>query len=282
MTVEPELIERVLDEVGAGQIEPALGGRGAIEGADDLARIEAPYLQLVMQRLWEEERASGSDVLRVATLERLGGAQHIVEEHFESAMDALSPEQKDVAARLFNHLVTPSGTKIAHELSDLADFGGVAGDELSPVLTTLTERRILRSLEEGGEVRYEIFHDVLAQPVLAWRARHGPSARSSVSWRRRIADAAGSRLFGLVLGALALMAGITAFALDQRREARRASSGGEGERARGESRRRARDRSRAEPLARARGRARLARRRVLPRRSARPFSSLACGRPRRR
>ena len=38
-------------------------------------------------------------------------------------MAELSPEQKDVAARLFNHLVTPSGTKIAHEVSDLADFG---------------------------------------------------------------------------------------------------------------------------------------------------------------
>jgi len=74
VTVEPELVERVLDEVGAGRIDPALGGLGAVEGAEDGARIEAPYLQLVMQRLWDEERAAGSDVLRVGTLERLGGA----------------------------------------------------------------------------------------------------------------------------------------------------------------------------------------------------------------
>ena len=52
------LVERVLDDVGAGQIEPALGGLGAVEGSRNGARIEAPYLQLVMQRLWEEERAS--------------------------------------------------------------------------------------------------------------------------------------------------------------------------------------------------------------------------------
>ena len=58
--VEPELVERVLDEVGAGQIEPALGGLGAVEGVESAARIEAPYLQLVMQRIWEEERAAGS------------------------------------------------------------------------------------------------------------------------------------------------------------------------------------------------------------------------------
>ena len=222
VSIEPALIERVLDEVGAGQIEPALGGLGAVEGAGNGARIEAPYLQLVMQRLWEEEHAAGSDVLRVETLERLGGAQHIVEEHLEGALSALSSGQKDVAARLFNHLVTPSGTKIAHEASDLADFGQVSISELEPVLATLAERRILRSLEEGGGVRYEIFHDVLAQPVLAWRARH----RTEREVERQLSESHRRRrrlqlLFGLVLIALGLMSAVTAFALDQRSEARR-------------------------------------------------------------
>ena len=130
VSVDPTLVERVLDEVGAGQIEPALGGLGGVEGGDVGGRIEAPYLQLVMQRLWEEERASGSSELRVETIDRLGGAQHIVEEHLEGAMADLTPEQKDVAARIFNHLVTPSGTKIAHEVADLADFGQVSESEL--------------------------------------------------------------------------------------------------------------------------------------------------------
>ena len=114
--IEPELVERVLDEVGAGRIETALAGAARSKASRTTARIEAPYLQLVMQRLWEEEREAGSSILRAATFERLGGAQRIVEEHFESAMDALSHDQKDIAARLFDHLVTPSGTKIAHEL----------------------------------------------------------------------------------------------------------------------------------------------------------------------
>ena len=61
-------------------------GLGGVEGGDVGGRIEAPYLQLVMQRLWEEERAAGSSELRVETLDRLGGAQHIVEEHLEGAM----------------------------------------------------------------------------------------------------------------------------------------------------------------------------------------------------
>jgi WD40 repeat protein len=218
--VEPELVERVLDEVGAGQIESPLGGLGAVEGTLDGARIEAPYLQLVMQRLWDEERSFGSRALRAETLERLGGARHIVEEHLEGALDELTPGQKDIAARLFNHLVTPSGTKIAHELSDLADFGRVPPDELQPVLSTLAERRILRSVDEGRGVRYEIFHDVLAQPVLAWRARHRTErdveAQLAEAHRRRSRL---QRLLALGTAALALVALITGFALVQRANA---------------------------------------------------------------
>ena len=221
VAVEPGLVERVLDEVSAGQIEPALGGLGAVERADDAARIEAPYLQLVMQRVWAEERAHGSDTLTTATLEQLGGAQHVVEEHLEGAMADLTDEQKEVAARLFNHLVTPSGTKIAHEVSDLADFGQVEMNELEPVLRILTGRRILRSLQEGGDVRYEIFHDVLAQPVLAWRTRY----RTEHEIARQLSEAHRRRrrlqsLLAFVLVALGLMGAITVFALSQRSEAR--------------------------------------------------------------
>ena len=220
VAVEEELVERVLDEVGTGMIEPALGGLGAVEGAVDEARIEAPYLQVVMQRIWEEERTAGSEVLRTETLDRLGGAQHVVEEHLEGALEELTPEQKDVAARLFNHLVTPSGTKIAHEVADLEDFARVPPAELRPVLDTLAERRILRSLEEGGGVRYEIFHDVLAQPVLAWRTRHRTEreieAQLAEANRRRSRL---QRLLALALLVLGLIAAATVFALVQRSNA---------------------------------------------------------------
>jgi WD40 repeat protein len=218
VVVEPELIEAVLDEVGTGQIELTVGGLGTVEGEAVGTRVEAPYLQLVMQRLWEEERAAGSNVLRAATLMRLGGAQHIVEEHLDGAMAELSPDQKDVAARLFEHLVTPSGTKIAHEVSDLADFGDVGAGDVELLLSTLAGRRIVRSVDDGE--RYEIFHDVLAQPVLAWRAGYESDreleeerARARRKQRRLLAVIA----LGIVL--LAAMVGVTAYALAQRSEA---------------------------------------------------------------
>jgi WD40 repeat protein len=220
VTVEPGLAQRVLDEVGTGRIEPALGGLGGVEGGEDGARIEAPYLQLVMQRLWDEERAAGSNTLRIDTLERLGGAQQIVEEHVEGALAELTPVQKDVAARLFNHLVTPSGTKIAHEAADLADFGQVPIEELQPIVAALSDRRIVRSLEEGGDVRYEIFHDVLAQPVLAWRARHRTerAVERELEERHRRRSRL-QRLLALGVAALALVAVVASFALVQRSNA---------------------------------------------------------------
>jgi WD40 repeat protein len=232
VSIEPMLVERVLDEVGAGQIEPALGGLGGVDSADVSARIEAPYLQLVMQRLWEEELAAGSSTLRLATLDRLGGAQQIVEEHLERAMDELSAPQKEIAARIFHHLVTPSGTKIAHEVSDLADFGHVSDAALVPVLTALSRRRILRTVDEGGTARYEIFHDVLAQPVLAWRAAY--EAAQELEAQKRAADRRNRRLLAIIgAGAvlLAVMSGVTAYALAQRDEAEKQTASAEAARA---------------------------------------------------
>jgi WD40 repeat protein len=221
VSIEPGLVERVLDEVGTGQIEPALGGLGVVEETARGTRIEAPYLQLVMQRLWDEERSTGSTVLRAATLERLGGAQHIVEEHLAGAMAELSSDQKDIAARLFNHLVTPSGTKIAHDVSDLADFGNVSVAEVQPVLSRLAGLRILRSIEEGGRVRYEIFHDVLAEPVLAWRTEY--ETERELAAQKSEADRRHRRLLAVIaVGAvlLAAMSAVTVYALSQRSEAR--------------------------------------------------------------
>src|SRR5213079_959286 len=174
---QPELVEVVLDEVAAGRVDLGLSGRGGV-GEEDSGRIETPYLQLVLERLWEVETSRGSRRLRLATLRELGGAAQIVEDHLERAMSELSPEQKDAAAAIYNHLVTPSGTKIAHRARDLAGYAAVDETETEQVLQRLVEERIVRAGEDGAAgPRYEIFHDVLADAVLAWRARHEAERR---------------------------------------------------------------------------------------------------------
>lgn len=217
VVVEDGLVERVLDGVGTGKIELGPGGLGAM-GDGSSRGIEAPYLQLVMQRLWETERNTGSATLRVASLEALGGARQIVADHLERAVGALGPQQREIAARLFDHLVTPSGTKIAHELSDLTAFAGVTQAEIQPVLGTLADHRILRADETG---RWEIFHDVLAGAVLGWKTRY--DAERAVDRERERLRRRHRRLGLLGLGALlglVLMSALTLFAFSQRGEAR--------------------------------------------------------------
>ncbi|HEX4680112.1 MAG TPA: hypothetical protein VH210_13005 [Gaiellaceae bacterium] len=224
VAIEPELVETVLGEVAAGRIDPGLIGRGSVgETAEDRTRVETPYLQLVMQKLWEVERERHSTVLRLATLAELGGAQRIVEDHLEHAMAALTPLQRDVAAGMFDHLVTPSGAKIAHGVTDLASFARVGEARIEPVLSSLARARILRPTGENGNAgdRYEIYHDVLAGAVLAWRARH--EAETALE-RERIASRRRQRrlaiIAGISLAAFALMAALSAYALSQRSTAR--------------------------------------------------------------
>ena len=87
-----------------------------------------------MQRLWEIEVGAGGNELRIETLDRLGSSSRIVADHLERALSALEPAQQDIASRLFNHLVTPSGAKIAQQAEDLAEYAGVAEADVTPVL----------------------------------------------------------------------------------------------------------------------------------------------------
>lgn len=184
--VEPELVEAVLDEVGRRRVE-ASDGETLDGGPRD--RVETTYLQLVMRRLWEEETGAGSRLLRLATLSRLGGTEAIIGSHLDRAMgegaegeSGLDQGQRRVAAAIFRFLVTSGGTKIALTARDLADLSGLAAAEIEPVLQHLSSPRlhILRPLaaDDGGEARYEIFHDALARPIRDWRHRVEEAERS--------------------------------------------------------------------------------------------------------
>lgn len=217
--IEPALVDAVLEQVVAGKVDVGATGRGAVESTSGDVRVETPYLQLVMRRIWDEELGNGGRELRVATLRRLGGAEQIVRDHVEHALTDLTSAEKDHAAQLFDHLVTPSGSKIAHAIGDLAKYAGTSEPELRPVLTKLGNERILRSVvgDDSRGTRYELFHDVLAEPVLAWKAEHEAGRALAAATdlarkrHRRLAVVAGTSLAALVL-----LAALTVFAFSQR------------------------------------------------------------------
>ncbi|HEY1713055.1 MAG TPA: hypothetical protein VGG07_09130 [Solirubrobacteraceae bacterium] len=177
MALEPDLADAVLAEVRRGNLElgarrPDLDGGGSWLSVDADA-IETPFLQLVMSRMWEWERAHGSLTLRRATLDgELGGAEAIVRNHVSHALTGLAGEELEAATDFFRALVTPSGAKVAHTAADLAQMTGHAEATVASVVHRLYEERILRAVDPAPgttQARFEIFHDRLAAPILDWR-----------------------------------------------------------------------------------------------------------------
>ncbi len=215
VTIEPALVEELLSQVQAGRVRLRQAGTGAVRFGsgiiDAKARVEAPYLQMVMMRLWREDVARGSQVLRLATLQALGGAEKILRTHLDVVMAQLPEPEQALAAQVFHQLVTPSGTKIAHYVSDLAEFAHAPAASVAHMCALLEgwQARVLRDVTPPGmeSKRYEIFHDLLAAPILDWRQRRVTeelrlAARRKWVWRIAAAFAFCALIAGSIIVAL--------------------------------------------------------------------------------
>lgn len=245
--IEPGLVRAILRQVNpeglaeAGAQQHAGPSAGLALGGG--ARIETPFLQLVLTRLWKEEERAGSDRLRLTTLEALGGAANIARTHLDEVMARLDADEREAAASVLRFLVTPSGTKIAQTPSSLPAWADLEPSRVDGALRALSsgqDMRILRRVTvPGQEDRYELFHDVLGPAILDWRARHVADRRAAEAQaeadrqlreaqaesERRLEDERNRRLrenarrlrWALVaaIAMLLAMAGVTAFAFQQ-------------------------------------------------------------------
>lgn len=189
--IEPELVAEILRQVQAGQVNASEStGLGSAAPATD-HRIETAFLQLVLIRLWNEETRAGSRTLRLETLSKIGGAGSIVQRHVEVVMSQFQRDlERNIAAGMFRYLVTPSRTKIAQSTLDLVSFAEAPAADVKAVLSILSDRpeaRILRRL--ANPERYEIFHDVLAQPILDWRREYLMQKERVAAEEQRAAEA---------------------------------------------------------------------------------------------
>ncbi len=234
VVIEDGLVAAVLAQVRAGQFTlNEHEGTGQAKAAAKADRIEAAFLQLVMTRLWEEERKEwekddgGERGLHLATFERLGGARQIVQSHLENVLGNLSRSQQKACASMFRYLVTPTGAKIAHETGDLVAFAERPREEVRGLLERLSDPRthLLRRIDQPE--RYEIFHDVLAPAVLDWRTRYVKAQEKAeleekAEAQRRVAQR--FRRLSVALALLGLLAAVVAgYAWRQRQAADAAS-----------------------------------------------------------
>ncbi len=207
--VEDALVDAVLDAVPAGR---------AADG------IETAQLQLVMARVWKAERDAGSSRLRRETFVALGGADGIVRAHVRDALDGMAAADRELAAVVLDRLVTPSGARIAHLTDDLARYAGSEAATLRPVLERLSTARVLRPVAAAGKsgARFEVYHELLADAVLAWLTDHAADRRAaiaSVRLRKRILS-----LAAVLVVAVAVAVVLAGVLIDEKRSSETARS----------------------------------------------------------
>ena len=182
---EPIQLDEGLAKVVIDQVSQVKGSNGlgiTQESRAELEKqIETSYLQLVMDYLWKEEiENKHTNSLKLKTLVDMGGAKKIVSDHLNRRMKLLREKEGEASvlalAKIFQYLVTPSGSKIAYPLKDLIEPTGWSEKQLSNLLEKLASSnyRLLRPISKSAseDLRYEIFHDVLAQPILDWQKQY--------------------------------------------------------------------------------------------------------------
>lgn len=179
IAIADDLVRDVLAEIKTGKLFLGAAGRGyqpIAELAPEEAGFEAPFLQLVMTRLWEH--SADKNCLDKTALTDLKGVGEIVRTHLNDKMKDLSCEEMQFSARIFNRLVTPSGKKVAHSFADLVIYADGPHEKVESLLQRLSDApaRILTPISvraNGGEEKYyEITHDILAPPILNWSSAY--------------------------------------------------------------------------------------------------------------
>ena len=158
---------------------------------------------LSFTKLWDAEMQTGSRVLQLATLQRLGGSEKIVQDHVAAEMRRISDHERNLSANIFRFLVMPAGgrDRATHRRSGRGR--GPASEEVVPLLEKLASVRILS--RSYPPERYEIFHDVLAPAVLDWRAKHQKAQERAAAELRAEIEARSARRFRSLAIALAVM-----------------------------------------------------------------------------
>jgi WD40 repeat protein len=186
------LVQALVNGAAEDRILSRLPGRGRSEmekGGRPSTRIVAPFLQMALDALWEEDilkRRHRS--LELATLRELANLSEqeessqavgaIAQQYVDSILHGFNKEEKEVCALIFERMVLPSGQKVAVKPADLrAVLADDRQKELAlSVLAGLSDdqtRRLIKRVAgpKDAEPHYQIVHDAMAIPLLGWIAQ---------------------------------------------------------------------------------------------------------------
>ncbi len=187
VTIEPGLVTAVLDQVRYDNLPrdgAAIIPWAPTASSAEARFIDAPYMQLVMSRLWEEEskrwlkEKKPENTLRLEAFNKLGTAQNVVQQHLDNIMKSFSSRERKVASDAFSCLVTPGGSKYALTPAELHEWTQQPEQALRLFLEKLSEskyrvvRRVNKKTVNGTEVAYEAHHDRLALAMRSWHIQY--------------------------------------------------------------------------------------------------------------
>jgi len=141
---------------------------------DDLCdddSIDPPQLQIVCDTLFDVR--DNSSVLSLTSYLKLGGAEKILSDYLDKVIQRLDGEQSKLTRSLLLTLISEDGQRQVLPLKKLASYQKDKSrepDYLQPVISHLSEARLIRTLREEGEIWVELTHDFLVPEILRWQS----------------------------------------------------------------------------------------------------------------
>jgi hypothetical protein len=210
---DSDLVRALVSGADEEQILLRLPGRGRSELEQDeqrSARIVAPFLQMALDALWQEDVVNfGRDHLSLATLRQLAGLTpseqsleavgEIAQKYVDSILAGFSEEEKAVCALILERMVLPSGQKVAVKLLDLSPvLTNVQQNLAESILGKLSAdqtRRLIKMVAgvKDSEPHYQILHDAMGIPLLGWVEQWKSDDRAARARKEAEADRAAAQ-----------------------------------------------------------------------------------------
>ncbi len=155
MVYEETAVTRLLDDLAISSTE-------ALYPSD---QIMPTHLQLVCSALYERARVNNQTRITLANYEQAGGVQGILGHYLEEAFRQFPAQERPVARLILEELVSSTGSRQVVALSEMANRAGSPVDEITRVLQRLILAHLVRRIDDGLTMGYELVHDFLAQKI---------------------------------------------------------------------------------------------------------------------
>ena len=160
MEVEPDVVEALI----------------ACQAAAFKDGVHPFFLMRGVARLLDASSLLQSTVVHRATLEGNGGAERLILESLDTAIDELNPTRTELLFRWCNILLSkdrerPSLTRMAVTEKALTDYAGKLNRFVPTTLPLLLQMGLLRSVEMQDAIRYEIARECFTPIVRDWWQR---------------------------------------------------------------------------------------------------------------